>query len=72
MEQMTRSIARTICAHSLGGFCQYVGGSLGCKNGRGVKMSADNCIASDSQLLFSGTLEVAEAVEETIRSRPIG
>lgn len=54
--------ARAVCAHTIGGFCQFVGGDLGCLNGRGVAPNWRNCIADRVQLSLSGTSRVSEAV----------
>lgn len=61
MSEATERVARAVCAHSLGGFCQYVGGDLGCKNGRGVAPHWRNCVASEAQLGLSGHEETARA-----------
>lgn len=58
--------ARAVCASSLGGFCQNVGGSLGCKNGRGER-GHHLCVANDLQLDLAGHTETARAVIEAIR-----
>lgn len=60
-------IAREICAHSLSGFCQNVGGDLGCKAGRGEAPSGKLCVATLDQLGMSGNLETAQAVIHALR-----
>ena len=61
-ELVVEQAARTICAHSLGGFCQNVGGDHGCKVGRGHAPDPALCVATRDQLLLSGNLATAEAV----------
>jgi len=48
--------AQAVCASSLNGFCRDVGGSLGCRNGRGASGS---CVASYAQLDIAGHVEQA-------------
>jgi hypothetical protein len=61
-------VARTICAHSVGGFCLNVGGHLGCKVGRGHAPDYRLCVADRLQLDLSGNSDVAEAVLEALAS----
>ena len=53
--------ARQICANSLGGFCQNMGDSVGCKNGRGDS-GAFFCKATYAQLVISGYVDTAQKV----------
>jgi hypothetical protein len=59
-------VARTICAHSVGGFCLNVGGSLGCRVGRGQAPDYRLCVADRLQLDLSGNSDVADAVLEAL------
>lgn len=53
--------ARAICAMRNGGFCEMVGGELGCKAGRGAPRDGSQCVAREDQLLLGGELDLAEA-----------
>jgi len=55
-------VARVICAHEVGGFCQNIGGDLGCTVGRGASPCGSRCIATDAQLHLSGRMQTAQAI----------
>ena len=60
MEDSER-VARIICARSMGGFCRNVGGSLGCKVGRGTS-DYTQCVADHNQLALSGAASMADEI----------
>lgn len=57
--------SRAVCASSLDGFCAYVGGNAGCKNGRG-QSGGKLCVATNAQLQLAGHTATARAVIEAI------
>jgi hypothetical protein len=58
----TERVARVLCSRQgQGGFCDCVGGSLGCQVGRGEGFDGTNCKASRDQLILSGLWATAEA-----------
>lgn len=61
MSEMIERVARAICAHNMGGFCDNFGHHQGCKVGRGERYNASNCAAGRPQLQVS--LEWAMATE---------
>lgn len=61
-EALAERLAREICAHEVGGFCQNIGGELGCRVGRGASPSGSLCVASRAQLALSGRMQTAAAV----------
>lgn len=61
------AMAREVCLHGGGGFCENVGGDLGCKNGRGCH-DAGKCIASADQLALSGNTATARAALDALAS----
>lgn len=61
--ELVNVVARTLCARDQsGGFCANVGGSLGCKCGRGKALSHELCKASPYQLSVAGYEETARAI----------
>lgn len=59
--------ARSVCAASLSGFCNSVGGSLGCRVGRGEEFNGSNCAATREQLWLTEHWSQAHAVILSIR-----
>lgn len=66
MSQIER-VAKAICANEIGGFCQNIGGDLGCKVGRGEPPHWSKCIANTAQLYLSGRIQTAEAAIEAAK-----
>ena len=57
-----------VCAKTRNGFCQNVGGALGCKVGRGTS-EPEQCVASIDQHILSGNEAIASAILELGRNR---
>lgn len=60
-EDVLIACAKGICSASSGGFCQSLGGDLGCRNGRG-EHGSHLCVATPIQLEISGHMETARTV----------
>ncbi len=64
---MVERVARAICGNSLGGYCEFVGGDLGCKVGRGESFNGKNCVATRDALQLSEHWREARAAIEAMR-----
>lgn len=58
-------MARSHCKGEIGGFCRNIGGSKGCKNGRGQN-DYKRCVATEGQLMLSGATDAAKAALQAL------
>lgn len=68
MGEMRERLARAICAEGGNLFCSNMGGSFGCKCGRGEPPHWERCIATEGQLYLSGNMNAADAVLAAIEA----